>query len=164
MQHQKNRSGTLVGILLPMGLVCLFAFCSLALALMGGQAYKQIQNGVDESFSSTVAASYLRTKLSQSNPPGDVFLQSEEGVQMLVIRDRGDENVFETRIYMYDGSLVESYVAEGAPFMPQGAIRIAQLQSCEFAIDEDGLFTADIVSPEGVHIQTAFAVREGGNI
>ena len=149
-----------MGILLPMGLVCLFAFCSLALALVGGQAYKHIQGNVDDSFGSTVAASYLRTKLCQ--PGGQVSLRTEDGVQVLAIAQTSAGTTYETRIYFSNGQLLEAFVAKDTPFYEAGGMQIAQLAGCEFALSSDGLFEAELTSDAGTLTRTACAVQEGG--
>ena len=161
MQQKKSASGSVAGILLPMGLVCLFAFCSLALALMGGQAYRQIQSSVDDSYDTTVAASYLRTKLSQNNQSGAVQLREENGVQLLVIQSKSNDVLYETRIYMKDGRLMENFERADVPFAPVDGVMIAELASCRFALDE-GLFTAEMESRAGTSTSTAFAVTQGG--
>lgn len=163
MQHKKKlNSGMVSGILLPLGLVCLFAFCSLALALMGGRAYKQIQAGVDDSFGSTVAASYLRTKLSQNNGAGLVTLREEDGIEVLDITAKISDRDFETRIFMWQGQLMEMFVAADTEFSVEGGISIAKIQSCSFSISEESLFVAEIESMAGTQTRTAFALLAGG--
>ena len=165
MSGKREKSGVVAGVLLPMGLICLFAFCSLALALFGGQAYRQIQGAVDDSFDCNVAASYLRNKLSQNNTGDSISLREENGVQLLVISTTVGERSFETRIYHANGQLRESTVAAGMPFEISPAdITIARLQSCNFTCSEDGLFTAEMVSAAGTRTRTAFAMVEGGGI
>ncbi len=160
--RQKKSSGTVIGILLPMGLVCLFAFCSLALALMGGRAYKAIQANVDAGYGSTVAASYLRTKLSQNNQKGQVSLLMEDGVQVLTISATQGETSYLTRIYMDGGELKESYQPASAAFSPGAGVTIAKLRECSFAIDgQSGLFTASLLSEEGTATRVAFALAGG---
>lgn len=159
----RQKSGVVAGLLLPLGLVCLFAFCSLALALFGGRAYRQIQDGVDDGFGSTVAAGYLTTKLSQNNRAGAVSLRREGDVELLVIERRAGDALYETRIYWRDGCLRESDMPAEAPFSPSPAdSAIAEVSRCDFAIDGTGLFTARIVSEGGTVTQAAFALaREG---
>lgn len=162
-RKKKYGSGLITGLLLPMGLICVFAFCSLALALMGGQAYRQIQAGVDDSFGSTVAASYLRTKLAQNNRLDSVFIREQDGIDVLVIRSSRAEKDFETRIFVVDGRLMESFVSADASFSVTGAVTIAEVSRCDFAISSQGLFTAEIESRQGTHIRTAFALVQGGD-
>lgn len=164
MTKQDNKSGVVAGILLPMGLVCLFAFCSLALALYGGSAYKQIQTGVEDSFGPSVTAGYLRTKLSQFNHSGDITLRDEGGVQVLVIASESGDARYETRIYVQDGKLMENYERADTLFTGMGGIQIASLEDCRFTLDEDGLFTAEIESLDGTVTHTSFAVAQGGGL
>lgn len=162
MSDNKSKSGIVAGILLPMGLVCLFAFCSLALALLGGRAYKQIQAGVEQSFGPSVTSGYLITKLSQFNHSGSVSLRQEGDVELLVIESENSGSLFETRIYMLNGNLMENFERADTPFAPVGGIRIAALKNCSFALDEDGLFTATIESLDGAVTRASFAVAQGG--
>lgn len=164
MTRTSGKSGIVAGILLPMGLVCLFAFCSLALALYGGSAYKQIQTGVEDSFGPSVTAGYLRTKLSQFNTSGGVSLRDEDGVQVLAIRSESGGALYETRIYMNDGKLMENYERADTPFAPLGGIQIASLSACRFSLEVDGLFTAEIESLDGTMTRTSFAVAQGGGL
>ena len=145
-----------------MGLICLFAFCSLVLALMGGQAYRQIQAGVDDAFGSNVAASYLGAKLVQNNTAGAVALRGEGDDQILTISMPIGDEVYETRIYLHDGQLKETLVLAGEEHRPNEGMSIAQVRSCRFGIAADGLFTAELVSPAGVRTRVAFALLEGG--
>lgn len=161
-QNKKLNSGMISGILLPLGLICLFAFCSLALALMGGRAYKQIQAGVDDSFGTTVAASYLRTKLSQNNGLDVVSLRQQDDIEMLVIKTQISGRDFETRIFMWQGQLMETFVAADSDFSTGGGISIARIKSCDFSISAENLFTAEIESMAGTKTRTAFALLTGG--
>ena len=163
MRQYSQRSGAIAGILLPVGMICLFAFCSLALALMGGRAYKNIQQGIDDSYGSTVAASYLRTKLSQNNEAGSVSLRSEGDTQLLVLEARLQDAVYETRIFMVGSVLREAFVPADTPFNEASGIDIAQVSGCRFDIAGDGLFTAEIISAGQDHSQVAFLLAgEGG--
>lgn len=163
MQQNKNKSGVVAGIMLPMGLVCLFAFCSLALAIFGGKAYRNIQASVDDSYGSTVAASYLRTRIAQAKG-SQVLLREEEGIQVLSIGFTANGEAYETRIFMQDGRLVESFERADAPFDKNSGVEIAPLKNCRFEITDDGLFIANLESLGGSQVRTAVAVMEGGRL
>ncbi|MDL2254509.1 DUF4860 domain-containing protein [Ruminococcaceae bacterium OttesenSCG-928-I18] len=162
MRKNSGSSGVAMGILLPMGLICLFAFCSLALALMGGRAYKSIQAGIDDSYGSTVAAGYLRTKLSQNNERGQVSIETEGPYEVLTIQSEQDDRFYITRIFVEEGELRESYTPTSTPFNPSSGVTIAKVNECRFELSEDGLFTAEILSENGVSTRTAFALAGGG--
>lgn len=162
MKSTKYRSGLFAGVLLPVGLICLFAFSSLALALLGGRAYRQINANIDDGYGSTVAVSYLRTKLAQNNRAGAISLQEIDGLDVLVIASTVGERTYETRIFVYDNTLRESFVAAGQTMDVTNSVEIAQISSCTFTIGDDGLFEAEIVSTNGVSAYLAFALVLGG--
>lgn len=170
MRHKKQRSGVVAGIMLPMGLICLFAFCSLALALLGGRAYKAIQGEVDRSHGGSVAASYLRTKLGQAGGANEVALREMEGTQVLVLATEIQDTPYETRIFLHDGMLTETFGAASSRLEPLGGNAIAPVASCSFAIDEAGLFTAEFTGQpkdeggEGDRTQMAYALAGGGRL
>ncbi len=161
MRTRARQPGAVAGILLPMGLICLFAFCSLALALLGGRAYKQIQTGVDETFGTAVAGSYLRNKLTQNNDAGAISLRQEGAFDLLVISQQGADAEYETRIYVIDGTLRETFVPKDAAFEAASGLTIAQVESCTFEL-ADGLFTANITGPGGDEARVVFALAGAG--
>ncbi len=152
--------------LLPLGLVCVFAVCSLALALIGGRAYRDIQEDVALGYDSRIAATYLRTKLSQDNVAGAATLRTEGTYEVLVLARATDSGSLETRIYMDGGKLKEAYVPAGTAFDASLGTAVAVLDDCVFTIDENGLFTADIVCTDGQpqRMQFALAGGEGGRV
>lgn len=161
MHTSQKRSGLISGLLLPLGLICLFAMCSLALALLGGRAYKTLNQDNAENFSGAVVASYLRTKLAQNNSVDAVSVQQFGDTEVLVIRT-GDSFDYEIHIFVRDGYLVEAYVPASDAFNPTLGERIAPVTSCSFAISSSGLFTAEIVTPQGQSMTMAFALIQGG--
>ncbi|MDL2324148.1 DUF4860 domain-containing protein [Ruminococcaceae bacterium OttesenSCG-928-A16] len=164
MQKKQKRSGIIAGVLLPMGIICLFALGSLVLALYGGRVYKSIQLcGADE-FETTITANYLRTKLSQNNKVDAIWLANQGGTQVLTIELKTDEGVYETRIFVHQGQLMESFTSQSKAFAVEDAVPISAVQSCTFSILDDNLFLAEITSPNGAFTRVAFALVQGGSV
>lgn len=157
-----QRSGQILGILLPMGLICLFAFCSLALALMGGQAYKNIQQRMAEGYGTTVAGSYLRNKIVQHNEAGAVTLRTEGDIEVLVLTQQRGDTTFETRIFYFDGWLMESFLPADRPFALVDASAVAELGSCTFRLSDDGMFEAELTGASGEHSRVVISLAKGG--
>lgn len=152
-----------MSILLPMILICVFAFCSLGITLMGAQAYKNLQKNWTDKFGTTVAANYLRTKIYQNNVAGSVYLKTKDEYKILVIEDGRQEEPYETRIFMWENDLKEAFVRSDSPFDAKQGNTIAQLSFCEFSID-DGVFLAEISSMGGSRTRTAVALAGGGSL
>jgi hypothetical protein len=161
---KKQSSGTITGVLLPLGMICLFAFCSMFLLLTGLSVYRELRQGSDSVFGSTVAYSYLHTKLSQSNTEGAISLREEEGTQVLVISNPNQgENPYETRIYFFGGKLCELFTPASEPFDPALGTTITALLYCSFSID-GSLFEADMMTVEEESIHMAFGLVGGSGL
>jgi hypothetical protein len=163
-RSKKQSSGTITGVLLPLGMICLFAFCSMFLLLTGLNVYRQLRQGSESVFGSTVAYSYLHTKISQNNAEGTISLREESGTQMLVLSNPNQgENPYETRIYFFGGELCELFTPANEPFDPNLGTTITPLLHCNFSI-EQGLFEADMMTVEEESIHMAFNLAgEGGS-
>lgn len=158
MRKSGKRSGIIAGVLLPMAIVCLFAVGALALALFGGRAYKAIQNYTSADFETTVTTNYLRTKISQNNKKDAVAIETIDGVQVLLIDVPTESGTYQTRIFVYNGEMMESFTAKEKVFDPADATVISKVAACEFSISENGLFVAEIESEDGTHTRVAFAL------
>ena len=161
MKNGKKSYELIIGIVLPMLLICVFAFCSLGITLMGAQAYRKLQSNWVDEFGSSVAANYLRTKISQNNIEGSIYLKTEGDYNVLVIEDTQQEEPYETRIFVKDNDLKEIFVRKDTPFDENQGNTIAQVSLCEFSID-GGIFSAEIRSVEGGHTRVAVALAGGG--
>lgn len=74
----------------------------------------------------------------------------------LVLRETLPSGVYETRLYRYDGTIMEEYALADAPYDPQKATAIVDSSVFSFSY-EDGLLT--IETDAGA---TAVALRSGG--
>lgn len=74
----------------------------------------------------------------------------------LVLRETLPSGVFETRLYRYDGTIMEEYALADAPYDPEKAVAIVKSDTFDFAY-EDGLLT--IATDAG---EVSVALRSGG--
>lgn len=72
-----------------------------------------------------------------SGPEGDA----------LVLIERLDNGTYETRIYQYEGDIVQEYAISGRPYKPENAIKIVASNVFEFSY-ENGLLS--IMTDQGV--------------
>lgn len=105
----KKTGNSFATFLLPFLLVCLFAVCSLFVASFGLKIYSGIQKDTDLSYQNRTCASYLTTKIRQSSGAGHVAVAE----QVLILTETLDGQTYDTRIYLKDGQLVESFGKQG---------------------------------------------------
>ena len=58
----------------------------------------------------------------------------------LVLTERLDSGTFETRIYAYQGNIVEEYVLADSAYVPEKAIKLSDSDTFDFSYD-NGLIT-----------------------
>ena len=105
MNERRIKNHTFSGFLLPFLLVCLFALCTLLTAAFGLKTYYNLKDDTDRAYNSRTAVSYLVTKLRQS--PGKHAVTADGSI--LRIEETMENTVYETRIYLENGVLKESF-------------------------------------------------------
>ena len=144
-------SGVFVFLLLG-----IFAVFSTIMVLMSAKAYKGM---VDESAlhnSIRVASSYIRTMLRSDDETGVLKIEEVEGVQTITMENDW-EDIYVTRLYVYDGKLREWFAMAEIPFQPQNGETVCDLDSMQAEI-KDGILKV-VVTENGTEMEIDFAPR-----
>lgn len=149
-----NMSHVFTGILFA-----LFILVLLVAIVVGTNVYRSLyQEG--QNISDTRIATSLLYNTIRSVDSEDA-LEAREGPEgiALILNERAISGAYETRIYLYEGELVQEYTHVGAPFSPEDATGLVKTDTFDF-LYRDGLLT--ITTSEG---QTDIALRcaSGGN-
>lgn len=99
--------------------------CMLALSAFGAQVYRALTAAQARNNASRAALSYVSARLRAADTAGAVALGAGPEGPALLLREEG----YETRIYLYEGCLVEEYAAAGSALAPQNAQIIARTGS-----------------------------------
>ena len=123
-------------------LFMVFLVMVLVSLVVGTRIYSRLytqQASIDEArLSASLLANYVRANDAADSvergtgPEGDA----------LVLVERLRSGTYETRIYLYQGSLVEEYAVAGMPYHPEDATPIAESSSFSFAL-EGGFLTIE---------------------
>ena len=144
--------------LLMLLLFGVFAACVLAVLMTGARAYRRLTQRDQAAYDRRTCVQYIATRVRQSDVWGGVDLDELEGVPALLLHD-GVTNCV-TRVYCYDGWLMELYTFEDAELGPEAGEKIMPLEGLSFTL-EDGLLTARIDSGEGVTDTLCLSLRCG---
>lgn len=142
-------------------MLALFAVVVLALLGLlapGTNAYRTLAEDRDDAAALRQESGLLLNTV-RANDTADAV---EEGVgpegPSLVLVERLDSGTFETRLYAYQGFIMEEYVVAGVEYDPASATRVAESQTFEFSYDGvSGLLT--LVTDAG---EARIALRCGG--
>ena len=135
IQHQLNG-------LMALLLFGVFAACVLAVLLTGASAYRRLTQRDQEAYLRRTCVQYLATRVRQADSRDCVSVERFGGADALVLTET--DGSYATRIYCYDGWLMELYSAVDADMEPQDGEKVLELSSLRLTL-EDGALTADTV-------------------
>lgn len=127
----------------------------LAMAGFGGTLYSRIAAARAANEGTRAALSYVAAHLRAADSEDAVSVAVGPQGDALILRD---EAGYETRIYLYDGTLREEYAEPDAPFAPEEAQTVAQ--TSRFAVARQGsVFT--VTADQGTVRVALHTAQEG---
>lgn len=142
-------------------LFAVFAVCILMVLLTGADAYRRLTDRDSAAHAERTAAQYIAQRVRQADRADAVQLEDFEGVQALVLNA---EEEYITRIYCYNGSLMELYSAPGDGLGPADGERIMPVEAMELsAQDEESpqRLTVAITQAGGRRDELVLSLRSG---
>ena len=151
IQHQLNG-------LMALLLFGVFATCVLAVLLTGANAYRRLTQRDQAAYLRRTCVQYLATRVRQADSRDCVAVEDFDGGDALILMETGGD--YATRIYCYDGWLMELYAAADADMEPQDGEKVLELGSLTLSL-EDGRLTADVADQEGTTETLRLTLRSG---
>lgn len=149
IQHHMDSLGALL-------LFGVFAVCVLAVLLTGARAYGRLTQRDAEAYDRRTVLQYVATRVRQADALDGVAVEEFLGVSALVLQ----EGEYETRIYCYEGYLMELYVSREDPLGPADGERIMALEALELSL-EGGLLSIAATDEAGEESSLLLSLRSG---
>lgn len=105
----------------------------LVLAGVGGRLYGVLSDSRAANDARRASLTYVAARLRAAAAAGAVRVESRPGGDALVLDDGSG---YETRLYLYNGALVEEYAAADTDYMPAAAEKVADTRT--FTVVQDG--------------------------
>ena len=134
-----------------------FAVCVLAVLLTGADAYRRLTLRDQAAYDRRTCVQYVATRVRQADAAGGVFLEEFGGTQCLTLGG-GEEYI--TRLYCYDGCLMELYCAADVEMDPADGEQVMPAQDLDLSL-EDGLLTVTVTDPQGEENTLLLSLRGG---
>lgn len=131
-------------------LLSIFAVSVLGVLLAGAGVYSRLTRRDDCTYNSRTGLHYVASKVRQASAPGAVQVTDFGGVDALAVTERVDGVDYVTRVYCYDGWLMELFCAAEAEFEPQDGERLLKAQRLELE-QRDGLLYVELVQEQEQH-------------
>ena len=149
----RHHTDGLVGLLL----FGVFAVCVLSVLLTGAKAYRRLTERDQAAYSRRTCVQYIATRVRQADDLNGVAVEPFGEAAALVLQENGG---YATKVYWYDGYLMELYAAADADLAPEDGEKIMELQSLDFSL-EDQLLTVEVTSSQGVRDSLRLFLRSG---
>ena len=150
IQHQMDG---LVALLL----FGIFAACVLAVLLTGAGVYQRLTERDQSAYSRRTFAQYIATRVRQSDCLDGVSVEDFDGVPALNL---WAEDGYVTRVYWYDGYLMELYTDTSTDMSPADGDRLMEAGGLGLPL-EDGKLTVDLTDAEGAQERLELCLRSG---
>ncbi len=129
-----------VDMLFVLSLFALFAITALLLVFSGTKVYENITEGMQSSFSSRTAISYIKKQVDQNDAKQAISLVEVEGQEALKLVEVDDGDYFARYIYLHDGYLCELFTK--VDITPELKAGQPLLKLKDFSLEsDDKLFT-----------------------
>ena len=149
----KHHMDTLAALLL----FGVFAVCVLAVLLTGADAYRRLTERDREAYDRRSCVQYIATRVRQSDAAGGIGVEPFGDTTALVLGE-GD---FVTRVYCYEGYIMEPYCAAGdTELTPRDGERVMEADSMD-AYLTDGLLQIIVVDPNYQYDSMVLSLRSG---
>ena len=116
-------------------LVGVFAVCVLMVLLTGADTYHRLNQRDQSAYDTRTAAQYVTTKLRQADRLDCVSIERFGNSDALVLADEIDGERYVTRVYTYDGYLMELFSSAEDKMNPEDGERLMPLTGLDARLD-----------------------------
>lgn len=155
----KRKSEHLEG-LMALLLFGVFAVCLLVVLLTGADSYQRLTERDQAASDGRTCAQYLTTRVRQADEGQAVSVERFGDGGALCFTQSIVGEAYVTRIYVYDGWLMELFCRDGAELEPADGERIMSARSLE-AEERDGLLRLSIAPESGEAVELLLSLRSG---
>jgi len=149
-----------MGSFLALMIFGVFGVCILLVLLLGADGYQRMRERDTAVYESRTAVQYLTTRLRQADRAAGVLAADFDGLDALVLREEWEGEAYETKLYCYDGWLMELYAAADSDLSPADGEKILELQGLSLSM-EDGFLRAELSLPDGREETVLLQQRSG---
>lgn len=155
---QKRHATDLIFVL---SLFCLFTVLSLFVVIQGADVYQGISQEMDANYSARGTVAYLTEKVRQNDRENGVAIKEISGEPALVFSSEANGSIYETWSYLYEGSLREVTVKQGAEIVPESGQSIMELSDLRLELQGGRLLRIIATDTENRVYESAVCLQSG---
>jgi hypothetical protein len=136
---------------------CVFAISVLLVLMLSAEMYKKMTDISREGYDDRTGLSYIWTKVKNNDNAGKIHIGDFNGVPALCFDEEFSDVIYTTRVYFYDGWIMELFSEADIDFLLEDGAQIIQLDDLVFEEFSSGLIRVSsggnslLISPRGSH-------------
>lgn len=135
-----------------------FAVCVLGVLLTGADAYKRLTERDKDAYNRRTYVQYVATRVRQAGGEDCVSIEDFGGEDALVLLDG---NGCATRVYFYNGYIMELYTEADFPLGPEAGEKVMEAGGLEMSL-ENGLLSVICIDAGGKRSSLLLSLRGEG--
>ncbi|QAT42129.1 DUF4860 domain-containing protein [Aminipila luticellarii] len=157
-----NNTEQPIQFLFTMVLLFFLAISAIFTVLFGAEVYKNIEERMNENFNSVTALSYISNKVKQNDKAEMVSVEQVDGIPVLKLVEKHDQELYDTLIYCKDGELKELFCDEGSGLALEDGMDIMDVPEMSFEMIGKNLLKVRTYGEHGKYLLLALRSGEGG--
>lgn len=157
---KNERKQLKMGSLMALMLFGVFAACLLFLLLTGADIYQKMRDRDTAAYDSRTAVQYITTRVRQADRADRLTVGAFDGSDALILLEETEGGLYETKLYCYDGWLMELYAAADTDLSPEDGEKILELNRLKLSL-ADGFLQAKLTLPDGREESLSLQLRSG---
>jgi hypothetical protein len=129
-------------------LFCVFVFAAAAMVLGGVRVWQRTEKTMVSTNDTQTALCYLSNKVRQNDQHGGVYIDDLDGVPALAMESEIDGFVYLTRLYCYNGQLLELFTPAEVDLAPDCGVVLMEAADLSFS-QENGMIRATFTAVDG---------------
>ncbi|OUQ57424.1 hypothetical protein B5E58_09310 [Tyzzerella sp. An114] len=138
MEIRSSKHGHRLHTLVILILFLVFALSSVSVLMYGTKVYKSVTEKTNENYSLRTGLIYLSNKIKAADK-SSIYMDTYQKVDMLVIPEEIEGQMYETRIYCYNGQLREIFTDVGNDIPLDGGLYITDMKNLTISEKNKGL-------------------------
>ena len=154
---KSTRGNTRIDTIFVLVIFCVFAISVLLVLMLSADMYKKMTDISREGYDDRTGLSYIWTKVKNNDNAGKIHIGDFNGVPALCFDEEFSDVTYTTRVYFYDGWVMELFSEVGIDFLLEDGAQLIQIDDLVFEELEYGLIKVSsggnslLISPRGAH-------------
>ena len=156
------KKNNLTGVLVLL-VFAVFMVSVLLVLLSGADTIQKLTERDQRTYHHRTAVQYLTTRVRQADLAGAVSADNSGDISILILKENIDSQIYETRIYCYEGYLREMFCAAGLGLPPEFGEEILPMKDFRVSVKETAV-CAELLLPDGRKEECYLWLRSNGGL